>query len=319
MSYHVVTVFNLPATLSSTLEGLAMGRFNCSGIEEYALDEAQVDALLGERSYSGGDLPLEVLAEVDEAMHRAAGSYRYFFPEEQLAHAQAFLSLIAGHYLCEAQLDTLADEDWNAQWKKHYKPIEVDAQLVVLPEWEDARLRREPHVLRIHPGMGFGTGSHETTFLCLREFLRLPLPFSQAERVLDYGSGSGILGLAALLVAPSWQADMVDIDAQAHRNCRQNMELNHIASARVRLLMVEERPTAGNYPLVFANILQNILFAERDYLIGQTRAGGFLLLSGLLKGQLDETAAHYDASGLVSLKERVEKGDWGALILRKKP
>lgn len=318
MSYYLVTAFNLTdAGAASELQSIAMEVFSCLGIEEYSLNELEVDDLLGMRSYSGGDLPLDVLEEVDAAMHAGSFHYKFFFSGEQEELAKNFLHTLQTKFLCEAQLETKEDEDWNAEWKKHYRPIHVPGGLVVLPEWEKEDINSSEMVIRIHPGMGFGTGSHETTFLCLKAFLAVKSQLTQIDTVLDYGSGSGILGLATLLYFPKWRALMVDIDPEAHRNCLQNIELNKIASERVDLLLLDERPFT-QFPIVFANILQNILHEERDYLIDRTAQSGYLILSGLLKSQLAETLDFYLINSSIELVTQETKHDWGCIVLRKK-
>jgi ribosomal protein L11 methyltransferase len=318
MSYHLVTAFNLTdAEAAAELQSIAMEVYSCLGIEEYSLNEPEVDELLGMRSYSGGDLPLDVLEEVDAAMHAGSFHYKFFFSGDQEEVAKNFLLTLQTKFLCEAQLETKVDEDWNAEWKKHYRPIHVPGGLVVLPEWEKHEKNSSEAVIRIHPGMGFGTGSHETTFLCLKAFLAIKSELTQKDTVLDYGSGSGILGLATLLYFPEWLALMVDIDPEAHRNCSQNMELNKISKERVSLLLLDERPMS-QFPLVFANILQNILHEERDYLIERTAKSGYLILSGLLKSQLSETLEFYLTNPSIELVNQDTKQDWGCIVLRKK-
>lgn len=319
MSYFTVTAFNLTDQASGEiLQATAMQDFACLGIEEFSIDEAAVDELLGARSYSGGDLPVEVIDEVDEAMHAGQFHYKFFFSGADATAANDFLAFVRTQYLCEAQIEEKADEDWNAEWKKHYGPIEVPGGLTVLPEWEQMANQRLGTCIYIHPGMGFGTGSHETTFLCLKAMLGVLGSLPSEASILDYGSGSGILGLAALLYLPNSRAVMVDIDPEAHRNCLQNMMINQIPEARVDLLLVSERPEDASYPLVFANILQNILHQERDYLIERTALGGHLILSGLLRGQVEETLRLYLASERLELVQEEAKADWGCILLRKK-
>lgn len=316
-SYHQVTVFNLTdAHRAHSLKQLAMEQFSCTGIEEYSLDEPAVDALLGERSYSGGDLPIELLGEVDSIMHSRGFHYKFYFVEQDLPLAQSFLRIINQEYLCEAQLDTRDEQDWNAEWKKHYKPIWVDGGLLVLPEWVSDSDSKASWCLKINPGMGFGTGSHETTYLCLKKLIELLPKVPSRADVLDYGSGSGILGIAALMLISNSFADMVDIDPEAHLNCQQNMKLNSLDSSRARLFMVNERPNRS-YPVVFANILQNILHNDRDYLINSTEPGGYLILSGLLRSQVSETLSFYLESEQVVLESEELKGDWGCIVLRR--
>ncbi len=317
MGFHQVTVFHAGGRRrAQALQALALGRFGCQGIEEYSLSEPEVDALLGARSYSGGDLPQDVLDEVDGVMSGRDVHLKFFFEEGAAGDARSFAEEVRREFLCEVVLESKNDEDWNAEWKKHYRPIQVEGGLVILPEWEDAAAHAHQTVLRIHPGMGFGTGSHETTFLCLREYLRFA-PVSPAH-VLDYGSGSGILGLATLLTHVGSRADFVDIDLEAHRNCRQNLDLNGVNPGRARLLLVNERSELRPpYDVVFANILQDVLHAERDFLVAMAAPGSPLILSGLLCSQLSETRSLYLDSGKVELLVEETLNDWGCLVFRR--
>jgi ribosomal protein L11 methyltransferase len=317
MAYVVVTVFNLldPDAVEK-LQIEAMGRFESTGIEEYSLSEEAVDSLLGSRSYSGGDLPQEVLDEVDARVLSLPTHRRYYFKDSNEVKARDFVDLIHSRYLCEAKIDVLSDQDWNLEWKKHYSPIKVTDSFYILPEWVDIHKYTDKNYVRIYPGMGFGTGSHETTFLCLKHFLSISSVLNQPIGILDYGSGSGILGLSALITLPESKADMVDIDLEAHDNCLQNILLNGLDRSRVQLLMVNERPNC-RYQVVFANILQVVLHEDRDYLIDRVSKNGFLILSGLLKSQVQETLALYLEDQRLALVSSEIKGDWGALLLRR--
>ena len=138
------------------LKLLALEQFHGLGIEEYSLSEAEVDEILGERSYSGGDLPLEVLDEVDRILAGKPINVRIFFNQENLAYA--FFEIVKSEYLCEAQIEKATIQDWNAEWKRHYRPIIIDDQLIVTPSWDDS-INSQNYNLKIYPGMGFGTGS----------------------------------------------------------------------------------------------------------------------------------------------------------------
>lgn len=318
MSFHLVTVFHVPSTEDAArIQEKAITVYDCQGIEEYSLDEQQVDELLGERSYSGGDLPTSVLDEVDESMRNGDVHLKFFFNVEDEELAKDFSQFVKNSILSEVQFQTLEDQDWNAEWKKHYHPIQVGEKLVVLPEWSEHQEVANKIVVRIHPGMGFGTGSHETTFLCLKNFMELN--FNEISlQALDYGSGSGILGIAAMLRMPQWNVDFVDIDEDAHNNCKQNLQLNKCDLNRARMLLVTERNQLKvNYPLVFANILENILHEECLFLREKTAQGGYLILSGLLQHQVDRTRDVYLSGNDLELINSELKNDWGCLVFRK--
>lgn len=314
-NFWIVTLFHFQPVKAdlSVLEEMAMERYNALGIEEYSLTEPEVDALLGERSYSGGDLPESVLDEVEENALGKPGNYRFFFNHKN--DAEEFKSKTQKLVLAEVQIEEHVSEDWNAEWKKHYTPILVNETFEIIPSWMTDYKSQTENKIYIYPGMGFGTGSHETTFLCLKlltEQITFPV-----KTALDFGSGSGILGLGTLILYPDAQVDFYDIDSEANKNCYQNAELNNLQEHAFRLLLPEFRDKLkSQYDLVFANILESILMLEKDYLISITRQNGGLVLSGLLRPQVEGIIKAYTEGGM-KLVQKLEKGDWAALYMVK--
>lgn len=295
-----------------SLQDISVSQYGAMGIEEFSLDEAEVDRILGNRSYSGGDLPQDVLDEVESVVKSGRVTVRFFFEEE--VSAKGFHRELSQKVLGESQIEECPVEDWNAEWKKHYSPIVVNEKLTVVPSWMKDYRPESGERLFINPGMGFGTGSHETTFLCLKLFTEdVSL---ELKNVLDFGSGSGILGLAALKLHPDSRVDFYDIDPEANENCFQNAEINGLSGRPFRLLLPEVRNLLQpQYEVVFANILENILIEERNELIGCVKLGGSLILSGLLRHQAAGIISSYRSS-LTFVKE-LNKGDWSALLFRR--
>lgn len=313
--FWVVTLFHFQPTEEERghLESIAVGAYQALGIEEFSLTEAEVDEILGERAYSGGDIPETVIDEVEQRVLGGPVNYRFFF--EQSSLAEDFASHCRKQILAEVQVEAHAAQDWNAEWKKHYAPILVNETFEIIPAWMQDYPSKASHHLYINPGMGFGTGSHETTFLCLKiltENISMPL-----TSILDFGSGSGILGLAGLKLSADAQVDFYDIDPEANKNCYQNAELNQLEDLQFRLLLPQVREDLKkSYDLVFANILESILMLEKDYLVNVTRPGGHLILSGLLKPQVKGIIEAYSMQGM-KLERQLEKGDWAALYFIK--
>lgn len=313
-TFYVVTLFHYQPSRGEwvSLESHAVNEFETIGIEEFSLNEPEVDELLGDRSYSGGDLPQEVLDEVEDRVLKGPVNYRFFFNEKE--NASAFLKFVKTECLCESQLEAKQSEDWNAEWKKHYSPIRVNDQLEIVPSWVNDHKSQSKEQIFIYPGMGFGTGSHETTFLCLKLYTDHVLK-NKVETALDFGSGSGILGLSVFKFFPEAKVDFYDIDPEANKNCYQNAEINHLQDKAFRLLLPEVREKLlPQYDVVFANILESILLLERDALIAHTN--GYLILSGLLRHQAKGIIDSYSSKGM-RLIEHAEKGDWAALIFSK--
>jgi ribosomal protein L11 methyltransferase len=312
-TFWIVTLFHYQPTKEQwvSLESHAVNDFNSIGIEEFSLSEAQVDEILGERSYSGGDLPQDVLDEVEETVLQGPVNYRFFFNAQE--NGENFLTFVKTECLCECQLEEQQTQDWNAEWKKHYSPIRVNENLEIIPSWVHDHKALSHQQIYIYPGMGFGTGSHETTFLCLKLFTEYVLR-QNVDSVLDFGSGSGILGLTVFKFFPSARVDFYDIDAEANKNCYQNAEINQLRHHAFRLLLPEMREKLqAQYDVVFANILESILLVERESLVNHTKIGGHLILSGLLRHQAMKVIEIYRNAGM-KLLEHAEKGDWAALV-----
>lgn len=313
-NFWIVTLFHFQRSPGDwdKIEAGALEKFGSLGIEEFSLSEAEVDEILGERSYSGGDLPETVIEEVEETVLGKPNNYRFFF--DSVENADSFFNFVRTKFLCEVQLEEKATEDWNAEWKKHYAPIRVSDSLEIIPSWNKDYISTTKEKIYIYPGMGFGTGSHETTFLCLKLFTEGLLK-TKVETVLDFGSGSGILGLSVFKFYPEARVDFYDIDPEANKNCFQNAETNSLEDLAFRLLLPEVREhLQKEYDVVFANILESILLLEKDALISHTRMGGHLILSGLLKHQALGIIESYSSKGM-KLIEHAEKGDWAALLM----
>lgn len=315
-TFWIVTLFHAQPSSEQWghIESMAMNDFSALGIEEFSLNESEVDEILGDRSYSGGDLTQDVLDEVENWVLGRPNNYRFFFTNGP--NATSFHDEIKNLFLCESQVEEQKTQDWNAEWKKHYAPITVNENLEIIPSWKIDHKSNSREQIYIYPGMGFGTGSHETTFLCLKQFTDYLLD-SRLEAVLDFGSGSGILGLSVFKFFKEAKVDFYDIDPEANKNCYQNAQTNNLEAYSFRLLLPDFRDKIlDQYDLVFANILESILMQEKNYLISRVRPKGFLILSGLLRPQAKGIIDTYTKDGMILLNH-AEKGDWASLLFRK--
>lgn len=199
--------------------------------------------------------------------------------------ALARVSAALGAAVPAHSIAAIADDDWVRQTQQQFQPTCVAPNLWIVPSWcepVDAKAIN----LRLDPGLAFGTGSHPTTRMCLRW---LALHLSGGETVLDYGCGSGILAIAAAKLGAGAVAG-VDVDTQAITASRDNAERNNVA-ARFDL---PEAVKASRYDVVVANILANPLQLLAPLLASRVRAGGQLVLSGILEAQAAAVAAAYE-------------------------
>ncbi|MFB9887174.1 50S ribosomal protein L11 methyltransferase [Balneatrix alpica] len=214
--------------------------------------------------------------------------------------------LFAAHYPDQAfppaKVEILEDKDWERAWMEHFHPIQFGQRLWVCPSWKEVP---DPSAanLMLDPGLAFGTGSHPTTALCLEWLAGLDL---QDKVVVDYGCGSGILGIAALLLGAK-QVYAIDIDPQALEATRDNAERNQIASSRLLTLYPEQVPELHADVLV-ANILAGPLTSLAPTLTALVAEHGQLALSGLLSHQREQVEAAYCQD--FQLSPAASKEDW---------
>lgn len=198
------------------------------------------------------------------------------------------------------------ERDWIAVGRAGLEPFEVGGRLWIVPEWCDAPDNGLPAV-RIAPGLAFGTGSHPTTALCLEWLAGHDLA---GMRVIDYGAGSGILGLAAARLGAA-EVTAVDNEPQALVAVRANAELNALAVTAV----APGELGAGKADVIVANILARPLVALAPVLLGHLAPRGHLVLSGITSEQADVVAAAYAPAARVTDARR--RGDWVCLELRR--
>ncbi len=189
-------------------------------------------------------------------------------------------------------------EDWSESWKKHFSPIEVGDRLLVKPEWEEIEPKLAQAVVILNPGMSFGTGHHATTLFCLKQLAEC-MPVGGGKSLLDAGTGSGILAISAakLGYAPveAWDFDPVAVGV-----ARRNAEQNGLGQA----LAFEDRdltkmpPGGRQYDVVCANLMSELLVAEKSKLASWLAPTGRLVLAGVLLEQFAQVEAAFCGLGM---------------------
>lgn len=203
---------------------------------------------------------------------------------------------------------SVEEEDWSQAWKAHYHALRLGERMVVRPAWEPAELRPGDIEIVLDPGMAFGTGTHPTTQLCLRAME--PLPFAGAT-VLDLGTGSGILAVAASKLGAK-HIYAVDNDPVAVEAAAENVERNGTADA-VELAtgsLAEVLARSQPVDIALVNILARVIIPMCDQGLGNVlRPGGKGLFGGLIVSQVDEVEAALRRTGLTPTA-RAQQGDW---------
>lgn len=210
----------------------------------------------------------------------------------------------------EVSLCNIDENDWFEKWKQYYKPFTVGENITVIPAWDD--YKGEGVVLRINPGMLFGTGSHNTTRLCMTCLEKLVEP---GVTVFDVGCGSGILSILSLLLGAS-RAVAVDIDAAAPRIAYENAALSGVTSENYAVYcgnVLEEAVTEEVFDIVVANIVADVIIPLSGKVSRYLKKGGKFLCSGIINDRIDDVLGALGKNGF-SVLSKEQDGEWWAVL-----
>ncbi len=239
-----------------------------------------------------------------------------YLPEEwSPEHFQQLFTELRGlnmNFLPNAvQLEKLPYENWNAEWRQYFKPAAIGKGIWVRPPWEHLPDGVQAEEIIIDPQMAFGTGHHETTRLMVQAMQSLPL---KGERLLDLGTGSGILAIVARKIGAQHVVG-IDIDADAIANAEHNLQLNR--ETNVEFLVGNISCVTGRtFPVILANIQFHILAPIADALYHALKNGGRLIVSGILKEDTGKFACIYQRIGFKLIGQST-LNEWAAMVFTK--
>ena len=207
-------------------------------------------------------------------------------------------------------LKAIRRSDWAESWKRHFKPLVIGSALLLKPGWSRRRPRKGQAVVVLDPGLSFGTGRHPTTGFCLEQLVARRRR-GQAQSLLDVGTGSGILAIAAAKLGYS-PVEAFDFDPEAVRVARANARRNRVPR-KVRfsqqdLTKLPQR-AARRYSLVCANLVATLLLQERDRLLARLAPGGVLVAAGILRVEFARVREAFAAAGLRMIASQAQ-GEW---------
>ena len=211
------------------------------------------------------------------------------------------------------ELSNVNQEDWESAWKQYFKPVHVTDRIVVKPEWEEYSPQEGEIVIEIDPGMAFGTGTHETTSMCINQIEK---NLKAGDRVIDIGSGSGILSMAAVLLGAE-KATGVDLDPVAVRVALENVELNNLQD-KIEILhgnltdVIREKAD-----IVVANIMADIILILLEDVREFIKDDGLFISSGIIQEKRAAVEARLLEKNF-SIVEVETKGEWCAITAQKK-
>ena len=204
------------------------------------------------------------------------------------------------------------EEDWANNWKKYYKPTLLGEKIVVKPTWEDYTAKENELVIEIDPGMAFGTGTHETTRMCIQALERYVKP---ETTVFDVGCGTGILAIAAAKLEAK-MAVGVDLDPVAVEVAKENVKCNNLENIEIlygNLVDVIE----GKADIVVANILAEIVCILTDDVKRVLKNGGYFISSGIIHDRVEMVKTKLENSGFEVLEVNTE-GEWNCIVAKSK-
>ena len=211
----------------------------------------------------------------------------------------------------ETTMREVEGDDWIEIWKTHFRPLHIGEKIVVCPEWIAYDKKPDEEVVKLDSNMAFGTGEHETTAMCLK-LLQEYLTYDSV--CIDVGCGSGILGISAIKLGAKY-AYLTDIDYVAVESAKHNSEINGVTDkvtvAHSNLL--DNAEIKGD--IILANITAEILCGLASSIPKNLKAGGTLILSGIIESRLDTVIAAFTAQGL-KLEKKIREGEWLALSFK---
>ncbi len=305
---------------------LLTAALDAAGISDTEVsDPRDVEEIMNKKeSYEWDYIEDSVVHKMEEAPRVSS-----YFPEGEEGRRQADLmkqviakvtaDVKAGFYGPDVDLGTMKvteeirdDADWKDKWKAYFKPFHVSEHLVICPSWENYEPQDGEKIISIDPGMAFGTGTHETTSMCLNLLEKYLKP---GTRILDAGTGSGILAIAATLLGAG-EVLGVDVDEDAVRVAQENIEKNRCESVARAEFGDLTKGIDYEADLIVGNLMAELICLLSKGIAAHLTAGGTFIASGILteKEMMVQEAVTEAGLRMIELKE---KGGWCAMVFEK--
>ncbi|MFJ7991270.1 50S ribosomal protein L11 methyltransferase [Peribacillus frigoritolerans] len=205
------------------------------------------------------------------------------------------------------------EEEWATAWKKYYNPVKISERFTIVPTWEDyTPVSSDELIIELDPGMAFGTGTHPTTVMCIQALERTVTP---GDLVVDVGTGSGVLSIAAALLDAK-RIQSLDLDEVAVQSAKQNVEINNVQD---KVFVSQGNLLDGvneQADIVVANILAEVIMRFTDDVAKVVKPGGYFIASGIIQTKKQDVKEAIIASGF-TVEETILMEDWVAIIAKR--
>jgi ribosomal protein L11 methyltransferase len=213
----------------------------------------------------------------------------------------------------KVEISEVNEEEWATAWKKYYHPVKISDKFTIVPTWEDyTPVHSDELIIELDPGMAFGTGTHPTTVMCIQALERIVKP---DDSVMDVGTGSGVLSIAAALLSAA-EVKAYDLDEVAVRSARLNVKLNKVQNR----VTVDENNLlngiTGQADVIVANILAEIILRFTEDAFELVKSGGYFITSGIIQPKKQQVKDSLEAAGFL-IEEVMVMEDWVAIIAKK--
>ena len=221
---------------------------------------------------------------------------------------------------CTIEESETEDKDWINNWKQYFKPFTVD-NILIKPTWEEVpEEHKDKLLIQIDPGTAFGTGLHETTQLCIRQ---LEDAVTDGARILDVGTGSGILGITALKLGAGYVCG-TDLDDNAIDAVGENLQSNGLSPEQFKVIQgniiddpAVQKEVGGEYDIAVANILAPVIILLQKEIPQHIKKGGFFICSGIIDTKAAEVRAALEENPELELMFVTKQGEWVAMAARR--
>ncbi|MBU5213470.1 MULTISPECIES: 50S ribosomal protein L11 methyltransferase [Heyndrickxia] len=221
------------------------------------------------------------------------------------------LNIDIGHN--DVSISEVNEEEWATAWKKYYNPVKISEKFTIVPTWEEYEpVSSDELIIELDPGMAFGTGTHPTTVMCIQALERT---VKQADSVIDVGTGSGVLSIAAAMLGAG-KVTALDLDEVAVQSARLNVKLNKVQSVVTVSKNDLLQGMDGQVDVVVSNILAEVIMSFTDDVAKAVKMGGYFIASGIIQQKKDQVKDAMIASGF-TIEETIIMEDWVAFIAKR--